>query len=259
VAYANTALGARTNKEGGPSALAAALTGKTPAYGLHLDGERAPTVEVRVEARLEGQGTASWGALGCSLGRATEGQVPLVSGAGRPDQAELKALGAAAITFGASPLVHIEGVTPEWAQHPRPKEVVSLTARDLEDAWDHLDDDGDAVDFVCLGCPHASLRELRRIADLLEGREVARTTWVCTARPTAEAARELGIVERIEGSGALVVCDTCFVVAPIEGQGRTLATDSAKGCYYARGHNRMGVHLGSVERCIEAAVSGRWR
>jgi len=257
VAFANTVLGARTNKEGGPSALAAALTGRTPAYGLHLDAGRAPQVEVRVEATV-GPSTAAWGALGAALGKLSAGKVPLVQGLPRPRLEELKAFGAAAVTFGASPLVHIAGVTPEAASHPRPRESVVLGANDLEEAWASLVDPGDEVDLVCLGCPHASLGELARIAALLQGRSVARTTWICTARATAETARSIGIVQRIERSGAIVVADTCFVVAPLAGRG-TLATDSAKGCYYSRGHNRLAVKLGTVERCLDAAVEGRWR
>lgn len=256
VAYANTALGARTNREGGPSALAAALTGRTPAYGLHLDGPRAPVVEVRLEAAPAG--TAAWGALGCALGRALGPRVPLLTGAPRPTLPELKALGAAVVTFGGSPLVHIEGVTPEAERYPRPRESLALDEAALEEAAASLDDGGEAVDMVCLGCPHASLEELWTIARHLDGRKVALPTWICTARPTAEAAARLGLVERIEASGARVVCDTCFVVAPLDAAGKTVATDSAKGCYYGRGHNRLRVRLGEVERCLEAAVRGRW-
>jgi hypothetical protein len=268
VAFANTVLGARTNREGGPSALAAALTGRTPAYGLHLDEGRRPAVEVSLEISelREGAGTAAWGALGCALGRLTAGRVPLVRGApARVSLPELKSFCAAVVTFGGSPLVHLEGVTPEAAlarwggARARPAERLALTDEHLAAARASLDDGPtDPLDMVCLGCPHASLAELAEVARRLEGRRVKATTWICTARATAAAAERLGLVAAIERSGARVVRDTCFVVAPLAGHVRTVATDSAKGCFYARGHNALSVRLGTVEQCLEAAVAGRW-
>lgn len=258
VGVANTVFGARTNREGGPSALAAALTGCTPAYGLHLDENRAPAVLVTVEAG-SGWTTDHWGALGCVLGRLTAGRVPLLRGAPRPGLAELKSLCASAVTFGASPLIHIEDVTPEAGRFARPAERASISRRDLDEARASLNDDGsEQLDLVCLGCPHASLDELIEAASFLEGRRVSTMTWICTARQTAATAAELGIVKAIEDSGARVVCDTCFVVAPLRGKVSTVATDSAKGCFYGRGHNRLRVRFGSPRRCLEAAVRGRW-
>ena len=113
--------------------------------------------------------------------------------------------------------------------------------------------------LVSLGCPHLSLAELAALADQLDGKQVTTEMWICTARPTAEAARQAGYAQRIERSGAQLVCDTCFAVAPLDREGATVATDSAKGCYYGRGHNRLRMHLGSVERCVAAAISGRWK
>jgi predicted aconitase len=111
---------------------------------------------------------------------------------------------------------------------------------------------------VALGCPHASLAELTELARLLEGKTVRKETWICTARPTKEAAAAMGLLAIIERSGARVVADTCFAVTPLESRrGMTIATDSAKGCYYASGHNKLRVHLAAVQACVEAAVTGR--
>ena len=257
VAYANSVLGARTNREGGPSALAAALTGRTPRYGLHLDDERVPTLEVVIEGALEG--TERWGALGRLVGRDGGGRVVTLRGPAPPSQAELKSLGAALVTFGGSPLYYLDGVGPVPAPGPAPGDSLRIGARDLDTALEELADGGDRVDLVCLGCPHASLEELAELARLLEGRTVATEIWICTARPTADAARDAGVVTVLEAAGARVVCDTCFAVAPLDRPGATVATDSVKGCYYGRGHNKLRMHVGSVERCVEAAVTGRWR
>ncbi len=264
VAYANSVLGARTNREGGPSALAAALTGRTPRYGLHLDENRRPEVVVTLDAAP--RDTAEWGALGALLGRRHGARVlRLRAGATHPfpppTPAELKALGAALVTYGGSPLFHVDSLTPSAPPGPAPAESDAVDRAALDDALAALDDGsggGDRLDMVTLGCPHASLEELTRVAALLDGRRVRVPLWVSTARATAEAAARLGLVERIEASGAVVVRDTCFAVAPLDRPGATVATDSAKGCYYGRGHNGLRMRIGSPERCVEAAVRGRW-
>jgi predicted aconitase len=261
VAVANSVFGARTNREGGPSALAAALTGRTPAYGLHLQENRRPQLEVELPSTLpeHPEGTAWWGVLGCALGRLTAGRVPRLRVPRRPTMAELKSLCASVVTYGGSPLVHLSGVTPEAERWPLAGDKVTLTTEQWDEARASLvDEDAGDIDLVCLGCPHASLLELAELAHHLEGRKVQTTTWICTARTTAQTAERQGLVARIEASGARVVCDTCFVVAPLRGHVRTIATDSAKGCFYARGHNAFTVKFGSVEQCLAAAVTGRW-
>ncbi|MBN2195852.1 MAG: aconitase X catalytic domain-containing protein [Polyangiaceae bacterium] len=256
VAYANSVLGARTNREGGPSALAAALTGRTPRYGLHLDAHRVPEVEVVIEAELAS--TAAWGALGRVIGKRAGTRVALLRTRARPSVAELKSLGASVVTFGGSPLFFLEGLTP--APGTRPTDSIVVQATDLEGAIAELSDGKDEIDLVALGCPHASLEELAELARMLDGRTVEKETWVCTARPTKLAAEKLGIVAAIERSGARVMADTCFAVTPLESRrGATIATDSAKGAYYASGHNKLRVHLGTVQDCVNAAVTGRWR
>ncbi len=257
VAYANSVLGARTNREGGPSALAAALTGRTPRYGLHLESNRVPTLEVVIEAPLDS--SATWGALGRVVGKQSEGRVTLLRTQARPTVAELKSLGAALVTFGGSPLYYVGGLTAA-PPGPRPAESIRVTASDIAGATEALSDGADEVDLVALGCPHASLDELADLAKLLEGKTVQKEMWVCTARPTKQAAERLGLVAAIERSGAKVVSDTCFAVTPLQSRrGMTVATDSAKGSYYASGHNKLRVHLGTVRDCVNAAVTGRWR
>lgn len=257
VAYANSVLGARTNREGGPSALAAALTGRTPRYGLHLDANRVPTIEVVIEAPLES--SSAWGALGRVIGKQSNGRVALLRTTARPSVAQLKSLGAALVTFGGSPLYYVGGLTAA-PPGPRPPDSILVRAPDVEAAIEELSDGADEVELVALGCPHASLDELAHLAGLLDGRTVKKEMWICTARPIKQAAEKFGIIETIERSGAKVVSDTCFAVTPLESRrGMTIATDSAKGCYYASGHNKLRVHLGTVSECVEAAVTGRWK
>jgi predicted aconitase len=259
VSYANSVLGARTNREGGPSALAAAITGRTARYGLHLTENRLATaiVEVRCEVRSE----ADLGALGYLVGRQMSSGVPYFRFRDwRLGQRYLKTLGAAMAASGAVALYHIEGVTAEAkAGSMIGCNIQSLTVDDLAPGYAALNGQAVEVDLVSLGCPHASLAELEAIADYLDGRQVQSTLWITTARVTRKTAEKAGLVARIEAAGGRVVADTCMVVAPVASLGfRAMATNSAKMAFYAPAHSGLVVRFGPMEQCLEAAVKGRW-
>jgi predicted aconitase len=130
---------------------------------------------------------------------------------------------------------------------------------DLGPAYDALNAPAQEVDLVGIGCPHASLAEIEAVATVLSGRQVKAALWVTTARATREAAQRAGLVERIESAGGRVVADTCLVVAPVASLGyRTMATNSAKMAFYTPSHSGLAVRFGSMEQCLEAAVTGRW-
>jgi len=256
VTFANSVLGARTNREGGPSALAAALTGYTPAYGLHLDAARVPTRRFVVEA--EPEGARDWGLLGMLVGQASDGEVALLEVAGQnPGLEGLKSFCAALPTYGGAPLFHLAGVTPEVARHGVPQTVQTISSAELHQAREREAAASGTPDLVCLGCPHATLAELRDLAEQLRDHQVVVDTWLCTSRPIKALADELGLTETIEQSGALLLCDTCFVVAPLRGRYHRLVTNSAKGLYYARGHGGMDVTLLTAAECIRVALTGR--
>ncbi|MBN1770283.1 MAG: DUF521 domain-containing protein [Deltaproteobacteria bacterium] len=254
VTYANSALGARTNREGGPSALAAALVARTPAYGLHLDAARRGEVHVRLETPLGG--AADWGALGAVLGARAPGRVPWIDGTPPPEQESLMALAAALPTFGGASLFHVAGATPEAGLQPAPTDGFAVGRRDLDEACARLDDGADGLDLVYLGCPHATPETLRRAARLLDGRRVRVPLWIAAAREVLERAERDGDAAAIRAAGGVLVADTCFVVAPLRDRFRRVVTDSAKGCFYARGANAMQVRLAPLEACLAAAVSG---
>jgi predicted aconitase len=248
VCYANSVLGARTNREGGPSALAAALTGVTPAYGYHLDENREPTVKVEVEIptslETEELGTHHFGALGKVIGNKLEGethkQVPTIAGIPQASVEALKSFCASIATYGGVGLFHMQGITPEAAQMTPPESVIAISWSEVLTEIDAMSDAvPEDVDFVSLGCPHLSIKEIARIAELLEGRQVKKEFWITTARPTKQIADMMGYTRVIEASGAKFAADTCCVVAPIKGRFHALATDSAKACYYAYGKNNF--------------------
>ncbi len=256
VCYANAVLGARTNREGGPSALAAALTGRTPRYGLHLDENRRPGLTVRVEADL--RGTRDFGALGVAVGRAVEARpgkpIPYLRGVAAAGVDELKSFCASLATYGGLAMFHMEGVTPESGLHAPPAETLTLTRRDLDEAIRSLDSAQGEADFVSLGCPHLSLDEVRRLAERLAGRRVRKTFWITTSRPVKRLADEMGYTAVIEAAGAVFAVDTCCVVAPIRGRFKVLVTDSAKACYYAAAKNGFATRFLPFEEVIEEAL-----
>ncbi len=255
VCYANSIIGARTNREGGPSALAAALTGRTPEYGLHLVENRLPTITFQVNARLADN--CDFGALGKVIGEKIEASkaIPYILGVQSASLENLKSFCASLATYGGAALFHMPGITPEAALFAPPGEQITITQGDLGAAIDSLNDAADAqVDFVSLGCPHLSIQEIARIAYLLEGRQVKKEFWITTARPTKRIADSLGYTRIIEEAGAKFAADTCCVVAPIQGRFTALATDSAKACYYAYAKNKLKTAFLPFDEVVKLAL-----
>lgn len=257
VCFANSVIGARTNREGGPSALAAALTGYTPCYHFHLQSYRRPTIYFHIDAPL--QGNAAWGALGRVIGEQIEAsgkqRVPYLTGIATASLDELKSFCASIATYGGVALFHIEGITPEAVQFHPPLSVTTITSSDLDKAFLELTDaDENEIDFVSLGCPHLSIGEIAHLADLLRGHKVRKTFWITTSRPVKQMADLSGYTKIIEGAGAVFAVDTCCVVAPIRGRFKALATDSAKACFYASSKNKMKTILRSFDDVVAEAL-----
>ena len=182
------------------------------------------------------------------------------------------ALGAAMAASGAVALYHVEGVTPE-VDAVAPLAVAGigtldggcaatlpvLSIENLDDGYAALNSPLNAIDFVSLGCPHSTLADIERAACLLEGRRVKATLWVTTSRAVRDVAEQRGMVAVIEAAGGKVFADTCLVVAPVEELGfRAMATNSAKAAFYAPAHSGLERRFGSLEQCVEAAVTGVW-
>jgi len=248
VAYANSVLGARTNREGGPSALASALTGKTPLYGMQLDEAREAKIKVKVKCKLDG--THEFGALGKAIGEKVKAKPTLITGIKEATVDELKSFSASIATYGGAAIFHMKGITPTKTKTP--KEEIVITREDIDKAIKEMNMDCE-VDFISVGCPHASLAEIAKLAELLKGKKVKKEFWVTTARPTKRIADQVGYSKIIEEAGAKFAADTCCVVAPIKGRFKCLATDSAKGCYYAYSKNQSKIKIMSVKKLVEEA------
>lgn len=250
VSFANSVIGARTNREGGPSALAAALCGVTPNYGLHLDENRKPSVVVKVGAELKDN--SDFGALGYHVGKLVKEGIPYFKGIGHADVDRLKALGAAMAASGAVALYHAEGLTPEAStMSTEGLETIHVGERELRETYKELNT-GKDPDIVILGCPHASLKEIATLACKIEGERLRKPLWICTSRVTKEAATRMGLTKIIEKAGGKVVADTCTVVSPIERMGyKTTGVDSGKAANYLPGFCKQQVVFKSLDDLLE--------
>ena len=250
VSYANSVIGARTNREGGPGALAAALIGKTPCYGLHLAENRRPQVIVRVQADTRDWSIAHYGALGYHTGKMVGNRIPLFSGF-NPDSDRLKALGAAMAATGAVALYHVEGITPEALKVPfeySGLEVIAVESGEVEGLFKEL-----PVDAVAVGCPHCSPAELNSIAGLLSGRSVTKPMYVFAAQGVIDTNKKT--VDSIEKSGARVYADTCMVVSPVMEQYSAIMVNSGKALAYVPDMCGAVARIGTIEDCINCATS----
>ena len=250
ISFSNSVIGARTNREGGPSALAAALCGVTPNYGLHLDQNREPEVLVEVGANLEDN--ADFGALGYMVGKQVKNRIPFFKGIKQADTDQLKALGAAMAASGAVALYHVEDMTPEaHLMDTKGLEKLTINDKELNEAFSKLST-GKEPDIVILGCPHSSLKEIMTISRKLEGKKLKKPLWVCTSRMVKEAANRMGFTQVIEEAGGRVVADTCMVVAPIEDMGyKTTAVNSGKAANYLPGFCKQNVVFSRLDTLIE--------
>jgi predicted aconitase len=201
-----------------------------------------------------------WGALGYVIGKKAENQIPYITGIREADVDELKSFCASVVTYGAKPLFYMQGITPGAEIYQPPREMVTVEERDLKEAYAQINDEATEIELVCIGCPHCSIKEIAEIARLIEGKKVFGKTefWVATSRTAKQLADQRGYAAIIEKAGGKFACDTCMAVAPLKGRFKSLATTSAKGCFYSR-QNGMATKMGSVEECVEAAVTGKWR
>jgi hypothetical protein len=260
VIYANSVCGARSNYEGGPSAVAAGLTGRVPRYGFHLEQCRRATL--RVQVSFTPKTLNDWGALGGVVGRLAGNYwaVPYVEGLERvPTSDELKHFGAAMASFGSIAMYQIAGVSPE-ALEPKLPVAHRIGESDVK-ALQAGYASGGEIDVVVFSAPQLSLYELRELAALCDGRRFTKPLLAVTSPQVKPDADRFGLTKRIEDAGGHVLSGMCFYqsyareIAEANGWKR-LATNSAKLVNILGGYGYVPL-LASMERCVEAAEKGR--
>ena len=268
VIYANSVFGARSNFEAGPAALAAALTGRTPEYGFHLDEHRRGSFAVRLDASLDD--LADWGAVGKLVGEAHQNYfaVPVFHGYRRtPTADELKHLGAALASYGSMAMFHFAGVTPEAPPDiSLLREETVVAEKDIESVYSGYDlGDGDARLVVFSG-PQQSLLEMRRLAQLFRGRKLkaGSSCFVTTNGAVLAQARALGYARMLEDAGATILEGVCFYILQNLSLLRrahrwtNMVSNSAKIVNIIGAH-RFNTILRRTADCVEIACSGELR
>jgi predicted aconitase len=268
IVFANSVLGARTNRYGDFMDICCAISGRAPYTGLHTDEGRRGTVVVELhlpDPLLDDE--LSYALLGHVLGQVAGTEVPVLVGLdpGRASEDRLKALGAAAASSGSVAMFHAVGSSPEaptleaaLGDIPAPRSVV-VDSVSLSRAREELTSSTGTLGAVSVGTPHMSLAELRALAGLVTDRRSTVPFYVNTGRDVLETADREGITPTLEAFGAILVTDTCTYVTAVMGElGGDLLTNSAKLAFYAPANLGATVTLGSLSDCVESAVVGRY-
>jgi hypothetical protein len=249
VVYVNSVLGAWTNREGGPSALAAAIIGKTPDYGIHRAENREPRLLVKLEKLPQSE--VEFGALGIFLGEIAGDKIPLIQGLQNASIDNLKQLGAALASTGMVNMFHHERRNKKTEE----MEKITVDTDELKHTIENLTTSStQQPDLVFLGCPHCSLNEIKQIAESMGNKKVRNGTefWICTSRYIKEKAARY--VNKIEKTGGHVITDTCAVVTWTEELGiKTIKTNSAKTAHYAPTLNKAKTAFTPLKECLETA------
>lgn len=273
IVFANSVLGARTNRYGDFIDICAAITGRAPANGLHLAENRRGQILFRLQDIPEKllDEDVLFPVLGYLIGTRSGTRIPVIEGLRtQTNEDQLKALGAAAASSGVVAMFHAVGVTPEAptlreAFHDQePDEIIPVTLADLRDSLAHLGTvpDGE-INVVALGSPHFSLDEFAQLMPLLEAYQPSSGVEfvVCTNRLVFAGLKERGWLEQLRQAGAQIVVDTCVVVTPIvHAQRGVLMTNSGKFAHYSPGNIGLQVAFGSLQECVRSAALGSvWR
>jgi predicted aconitase len=270
ICFANTVIGARTERYPDLMDICAAITGRVPASGLHLDEGRAGQVLLRLAGvpLAAQQDDEFYPVLGILIGRLAGDRIPVVEGLDvQPTDDQLKALCAAAASSGAVALIHLVGITPEApstevACHGRrPVEEIEITIEHLRRVRNELTTAvGERLDLVVLGSPHFSAAEFRQLAPVVANRRrhPGVRFLVTSSRLMAALAEEAGILGALREFGGTVTVDTCVLATPmLPPEIKVLMTNSAKYAYYAPGLLDAQVVFGTLQDCVDSAVAGR--
>ena len=273
VVYANSVLGARTNRYADFMDICAAITGRVPNTGLPRTENRRGELVVRLPeaSNVSWESPAAWAALGHLIGELVGGQVPVIEGLPRPATCEqLKALGAAAASSGGVEMYHAVGITPEapdleTALHGAGEvEKLVLTREMLRSAWDRMSSaaEGEKLDVVILGCPHFSYAEFEALAAEIRALRPQRVhsdvqLLVLTHSSSLSLALRSGLIDEAKEFGATIVLDTCPFHSPIVvDRARVVMTNSGKCAYYAPAELGTSVSFGTLRDCVRAATTG---
>lgn len=249
ISFANSVLGAKTNREGGPSSLASSIIGKTPNYGFHLERNRKAGIIVDVKTEIKK--FSDVGALGNYVGTIIGNKIPYFKNLSL-DSDKLKSLGASMAASGSVALYHVDGITPESNKAiDDDLEKIEVGKEEIEESKCKLNSSDD-MELICIGCPHCSVGEVKEALNIFkkEGRTFKGDIWICTSRYVKNELERTGVAQELE-KYAKLLADTCMVVAPIEDNYSRTATNSGKAAVYLPSLCKQKVRFGDLESLIK--------
>ena len=276
ICYANSVLGAKTNRYGDYMDICAAIAGRVPKCGLHLAENRKGQLLLRLRDidTAVMQSNEFYVTLGHLTGSLAGDKIPVIEGldAGASSD-QLKALCAAAASSGAVALFHAIGVTPEANtleqafQSDKPERIIDIGLIDLRNARSELStaEEGSKLDLIVLGCPHFSYNEFRELSDLIEAKtEKGKRLHpnvrfiVITSQTSYALLQRGGFLDKITTFGIEITLDTCVFHTPMVAEDtKVIMTNSGKCAYYAPGELSVRVAFGSMTDCVESSVNGQ--
>jgi predicted aconitase len=267
VVFANSVIGARTNRETFGLEVAASIAGRTPEFGLHLKENRRGDVLVKV--KVQNLRDIDYNTIGYMIGKTFGNKIPVL--VGLPQSAtldQLKCMGAAMASSGAIAMYHAIGLTPEANtiydafQCDSYSDKIEISRKELKNAEEEISTIScGKIDLIAIGCPHLSFNEVRELAFRLQNKKIHRSVkfWIYTSKQVEALARLTGYADLIESSDAKILTQTCAVVSPINIYGfKTVMTNSAKFANVLPSEHKVDVIYGTIEECIEAAVKGKF-
>lgn len=270
IVFANSVLGARTERYPDYLDICAAIAGRVPARGLHLKRHRAgqihlPLVDIPIKLQMD---DSFYPVLGYHLGKVAEGRIPVISGFNiTPSEDQLKALGAASASSGAVALYHIAGVTPEAPsienafQGHSPEETLPVSLDVLVPVREELStSSGGELDLIILGSPHFSIEEFKQLAPMVQARKKhpAVRFLITSSRAMTMIAENAGLLKTIRDFGGEITVDTCILASPmLPPEIQRLMTNSAKYAHYSPSLLNVSITYGNMADCVRSAEAGR--
>jgi len=268
VIFANSVIGARTNRMSAYLDLCAAIVGRVPYFGLHIPENRKGEILIELTSELSDHfSDVYFPVLGYLIGQVSEDKIPVINGVPSASFDQLKAFGAAAAATGSIALYHMVGVTPEARnlneafQGTKPLKKIRIGIRNIQETIESMRTyTSGKIDIVALGCPHASIEQMRRYAKLLKGKHVHKEVelWICTNEVVKFMAKKMGYIKTIERAGGRIMVGTCLNNCPLSKWNfRYLVTDSGKFTYYTPTTIGTKCYYTGTEKCIRTAIEGR--
>ena len=268
VIFANSVIGARTNRMSAYLDICAAIVGRVPYFGLHIPENRKGEILIELTSELSDHfSDVYFPVLGYLIGQISEDKIPVINGVPSASFDQLKAFGAAAAATGSIALYHMVGVTPEARnlneafQGAKPLKKIRIGIRDILETMESMRTyTRGKIDIVAVGCPHASIEQMRRYAKLLKGKHVHKEIelWICTNEVVEFIAKKMGYIKTIERAGGRMMVGTCLNDCPLSKWNfRCLVTDSGKFTYYTPTTIGTKCYYTGTKECIRIAIEGR--